>query len=109
MAPGSGPTGSATGERFRAGSANSDLPDLPLRFNDDYAFATGQTSVRRKPSLSNQDLTALRRDKDREREREDHDPYAYGVEVMGSQRATSQRGMRRFDSPIEMVDRSRPW
>ena len=119
-APTSGP---GLGSRLRNTSVNSDLPDLPLHFTSANDHGSGSTAhsnahsqshlysqsqshgVRRKPSLSSQDLTSLRRD------RQDlESAYRSGSpDGMVSQRATSHRGQRRFDSPIEMVDRSRPW
>lgn len=122
LASPSGP-GLGSGDRLRNASVNSDLPDLPLQFTslNDHATGTGTGSgsgstghsnslshgVRRKPSMSSQDLTSLRRDRqDLESAYRSGSPDGMGSQ---SQRATSHRGQRRFDSPIEMVDRSRPW
>lgn len=102
-------------ERERKGSGNSNLSPLRLSTDDNpLASASASASahpLRKKPSASFWDLEALKREREKRDdqwlESESGGGGGYRVEAESPKRSTSQR--RRYDSPIEMVDRSRPW
>jgi hypothetical protein len=96
----------------RQSSANSDLS--PLKLNEEYGFDEGKKKG--STSTSFWDLDALSREREREKGVDgwmEHglasvpDERRASGSVIGSLRGGKER--RAVDSPIEMVDRTRPW
>ena len=82
----------------------SDLPPLRLSTDDQ---EVPERVIRKKQSASFWDLEALRRDREKGSDHWSEQMIAPDERDVGVRRGNSQR--RRVDSPIEMVDRSRPW
>jgi hypothetical protein len=97
-------------DNSRQASVNSDLS--PLKLNEEYAYDMKVQS----PSASFWDLDALTRERDREKGVDNwmehgippDEPRRASGSVVGSFR-NNGKGKKGFDSPIEMVDRTRPW
>ena len=97
-------------DNTRQASVNSDLS--PLKLTEEYAYDTKVQS----PSASFWDLDALTRERDREKGVDNwmehgippDEPRRASGSAVGSLRSNG-KGKKGFDSPIEMVDRTRPW
>jgi len=108
---------------IRQSSVNSDLSPLKLTADDyNYEDANASASARKKqaspsPSPSFWDLDTLSREREREKEIDNwmehgiapDEPRRTNANLIGSLRSRSPKGRKGVDSPIEMVDRTRPW
>lgn len=98
-------------DNMRQSSMSSDLSPMNL---EDYGYDDGKK--KQSPSASFWDLDALTRERDREKGVDNwmehgippDEPRRASASVTGSLRS-SAKGKKAFDSPIEMVDRTRPW
>lgn len=103
-------------DNARQSSVNSDLS--PLKLSEDYMFEAGRLGERKQsPSASFWDLDALTRERDREKGIDnwmehgiapDETPRRASGSIVGSLR-NSAKGKKGIDSPIELIDRTRPW
>lgn len=105
-----GPSRRSTHTQERQSSVNSDLSPMKL---EEYGY---DDKKKQSPSASFWDLDALTRERDREKGIDNwmehgippDEPRRVSGSVVGNLRS-SGKGKKGFDSPIEMVDRTRPW